>query len=389
MAKKPMPKPAARAITTVADFPEYITHDAVALLARYGVTTGFYYDPEFPVANMTSSRSRGAQIRDEEYVPEHLDRLVASAKADPKQDWAAVILWWDGSCYVNLDGNHRREMAVKTKRDTFPAIIVELTGLGAASKANQIAVNANQKHGLRLTNEEAYIRGAVMVCDEGISVAQAARTIEVPMSSLAKYCGRFRVEKRAINGGVHPDLIDIIPASSRSYFDRIGNNVPFKEAVVLAAESHMEGHLIDMFTKEIEALRDNDAQREYIATIRTNLEAEAAQKAANKAASHTTSTGGASIATRKVRALSAAATGLESAALTDSLTTPAEIDEVTEAIEATIQRLRGAQRRLRSLSKARTATSSANTAAAATAKAARTPRTRAKKSSPRATQAAA
>lgn len=374
MAKKPLPKPGPTAITDPANFPDYVTHDAVTLLARFGITTGFYYDPEFPVANMTSNRSRGAQIRDEEFIPEHLDRLVASAKADPKQAWPAVLLWWDGTCYVNLDGNHRRELCVQTGRPTFPAVIVDLTGVGAASKANQIAVNANQKHGLRLTNEEAYVRGAIMVTDEGMSIAQAARVIEVPMSSLAKYCGRFRVEKRALVAKVAPGLIDAIPASSRSHFDRIGNNIPFKEAITLAAESRMEGNLIDVFTKEIEALRDNDAQRQYIAGVRQNMEAQAAAKAAAKAATHTTGTT-VSVATRKVRALATATTGLENATLTDALTTPAEIDEVTEAIDATIQRLRATQRRLRSLSKARIAAQSAATATSTVAKTARAART--------------
>lgn len=384
--KKTSPKKAsalpARAITDPALFPPVTTHHAVAVLARNGVLTGFYYDPAFPVADMNETQSALNQVRDNVYDTDHLEAMVQALKDDPQMDLPAVLLWKNGNLYINLDGNHRRKASSLTKRPTLPAIIVDLSNHADPNlKAQMIALNANKGNALPVAKANNLMSAADLHLHKNVSRAEAARTIGVSLATFSNFLGAARTESRVGILGIEPRDFEAIPVSARHDFNAL-NDLPFKDAMLAAAHTGMSVADIKAMMSEIKGLKSEAAQRDKIAEIRQTRTNEAALIAA------TGKKGRAALSpsTRLTNDLTRSIAKFKTPNLVGTFSTPAERETAIETLSQVAKDAQAAVRALRKVdapagtsaaavkarTKAVTATRTASRSTAATAKAGRT-----------------
>ena len=136
-----------------------------------------------------------------------------------------------------IDGNTRRQAAIKSGKDTIAAYVCSgLTPLLSRS----LSLELNQTNGLAMTDEEvqAFIRSAVHD-EQQIDTAVYARTTGVRATTLKKWIAQARFEQRAERSGIPDEQVVALSPAVQAALDAVRLTPVLVAVTALAVEAHL------------------------------------------------------------------------------------------------------------------------------------------------------
>lgn len=244
------------------------------------------------------------------------------------------IVVWRGpeNKYVVIDGNHRLQAAIVAKNDAIAAFL-----LGDGVKPQVITAmtfEANVRHGKQVSEAER-IHHALWLTDNGMSLGEAGRRLNLSASALRKAKAEQEANRRADSAGIDRRVWDRIPYTPKMRLSAISTDEGFVDAVRLAHEAGMGAMEVQEMVAHINDTRSASRQRAYVKELRAGY---ADQIAARKAGD---TSGMKGVRTRSPKTAWSSAVGMLLAlppvgVLSDSLSDPereAILDRVEEAVK--------------------------------------------------------
>lgn len=252
----------------------YVTQEALALLAKFDITAGITFYPDFDMSRISRTSMTG-QVRLETIDKDHLAGMVADANEHPDKDWPAILVWpiGDGSKFDVLNGVHRTKMTQETGRTTFPVVVVDLsTQDDPPQMAQRLKIAANQSNGLPMQQIEKVLN-AMSLVEVGVPRNQAAADAGINRQTLVNHIQESEVKERMIAVGLK-NLVDSNAFTQEVLLRarNIGNDEPFRVALLLALSSGLNGTEQKALFNEVAGIGDQTRQLAFLESENQRLE---------------------------------------------------------------------------------------------------------------------
>lgn len=314
-------------MTTTSAVPDTIvTHEALALLAEFNITSGFTFDPAFDLSKI-AAKSTLEQVRAEKFNNAHVEGMEIDLKktknsVNPGDEWPAILVWkkTGSNVFDIINGIHRTEASRRVGRKTFPAVIIDPSFADdAASLVQRLKVAANRRNGMPLSDDEKVDNACQMVTSGRATMREAAAHVGLPYDRVNRAMHERKADERMVHNGIG-HLVDAVTQTVKiDAAKRIPNNEPFRETLKLIHETGMTGNAAKDFIVKVGALGDQSQQMVHIAGERTRLANQAAA-VSNGAALRTTKSPG----FRATESLARLVTKLDASTILGTFPTPAD-----------------------------------------------------------------
>jgi hypothetical protein len=185
-------------------------------------------------------------------------RVEEYAEAMKRGDNFPPVIAYKGSGggkYLNADGNHRLHAAIKAD---MPLKAYDITGAKPETLVI-ISFEANTRHGLP-TSEEERVQQAIYLINMGATIKAAAATVNVPERIVKKASEKATTDRRFIENGIAPTVIEQLGASVKWRLAQITTDEGFVAAVNLAARTKLDSTVWFQLVTEINDLRSSEKQ---------------------------------------------------------------------------------------------------------------------------------
>lgn len=167
--------------------------------------------------------------------------------------------------YIVLDGNHRLQAHKKAAApiDVYvceapPAVLVLLTFL------------ANTKHGLPSSDVDR-VHHALFLIDGGLSVADAAARLSVPVNKVRVAVSKQNANRRADDAGLLRSDWERIPDGVRTRLGNINTDEGFKAAVQLVRDAGLSAPEVNKVVTHLNDTRSGARQAAMVAAVREEM----------------------------------------------------------------------------------------------------------------------
>jgi transposase-like protein len=168
-----------------------------AWLREFGVTAFELRDIPIERWNREASLRNQARLTDTPITDEVANTYaLAMIQGD---EFPPVVVEDTPEGYVSLDGNHRLTGADIAEKTDFPAYVVSNI---TQPQRLLLTFDANTRHGLRTSNNERLQQAAALV-NAGVTLTEAARTLNVNGSTLSNTIGAQNAEAQLAAAGIN------------------------------------------------------------------------------------------------------------------------------------------------------------------------------------------
>ncbi len=240
--------------------------DIEEMLIKKGIT--FTYRPGVPTAKIDQDKSLNNQARlgnplNEKTVQQYVEALndgdvfppVLAQKA-PRSEKLIII-----------DGNHRLAAHIAAGYN----IDVYVLEAKQPQQLTLLAMTANTKHGLPASPEDR-LQHALFMCDNGMSVPEAARMMNVPRAELSRASKKREAERRAAECGIVVTEWERLPATSRTRLLAVSTDEGFIEAYQLVKDAALDANEVFALVTRMNESRSASKQKGVVRAVRLELE---------------------------------------------------------------------------------------------------------------------
>jgi hypothetical protein len=229
--------------------------------------TAFGFEYTFVPDYLLSQIAGNVQIRDIKNVAP-LDRVLLYAEDMSRgQGYNPIVVSAD---HLMLDGHTRRGAALKIKRLTLPAFVLnrkyedELTPQqrSVQNRMHGLGTALNQ-HGLPMTRREIRHQIELIGPNAGYDAARLAQLLHVQESFVQNIFAEMRARERFAEVKFEPAR-ELTASQLRSLGRAQINNAPYKALCDLTEKANLTPTEIDHIRKEAKDRRDDDAALTYI-----------------------------------------------------------------------------------------------------------------------------
>jgi hypothetical protein len=234
-----------------------------ALFQRWNLT--FEFVPDLHLTDDLKVLDE-AQVRDLANIgpTPRVDEYAMQMKAGAPFPPIVVASQLRDSANVMIDGNTRARAARKLHREIFPAYVV--SPIPDVNFAKVLAGALNQLGGARLEQAEAR-KTALTAMDMGYSDDQIAREIGYSAESVRRWRRDQQLEDRVERLGLG-EAVKKITKTQRNALAAIDHDVPFAEAVTLAADIKADPQDFKELIEEVKQAPSDEGATAIIAKAR-------------------------------------------------------------------------------------------------------------------------
>lgn len=236
----------------------------------------YTFEPEVPLSQFDWDASLANQARifktlDEPTVDSYVEALSRGDK------FPAVIAYWKDGKRVMVDGNHRGQSYKSVDAKTMP--VYQIAKGTPAKTIVLMTFEANAKHGLPNTVEER-LRHAIYLLDNGATQIATAQHLNLSTKAVQSAWTRYQADQRADAAGLLKHQWAAVPIASRQRLQSIRADETFEAMADLAIKAKLSSEEIAGHVGEINKIRSNKGQAEYVATLRDTYRKRVTENAA-------------------------------------------------------------------------------------------------------------
>lgn len=297
-------------------------------LAAWHVAYDFL--PEVDINDIDGERSLRNQARlgeetvDQEYVNRYADAMRAGT------EFPAVVVYTVKGKYVIIDGNHRY-VAARSAGYTLSAYVVN----ARAHVITAMTFEANVRHG-KATSETERVHHALYLMDNGMSMNEAAKRMNVPRGKIQKARTQGEALRRADGAGINRRTWDSLPDAARNRLSQIHTDEALAAAVQLYVDAGLTATEVFDLVSRINDTRSGKLQMQMVDALRL----EYAERIQDKLSGSAPTQGKRVRSPKTVLALTLGqAASLPDVGILNEALSPAERDEFLPRISDAIKRL--------------------------------------------------
>jgi hypothetical protein len=238
--------------------------DIEEMLIKKGIT--FTYKPGMDTDQIDQDKSLNNQARlgnplNAKTVQQYIEALQDGDVFPP-----LLVHKSRGARYLVVDGNHRLAAHIQAGFNV-DAYILEAKN---PQVITLLSMTANTKHGLPNSPEER-LQHALFMCDNGMSIPEAARAMNVARVELSRAVKKREAERRAAENGILATEWETLPTASRTRLLQVYTDEGFVEAYQLVRDAGLDSAEVVALVSRMNETKSATRQKGVVRAVRLEL----------------------------------------------------------------------------------------------------------------------